>query len=121
MVAQAVGQHTGCGYALGGYMARMLHTVVMDKHIVLLLDIGTLDMMVHVVDIVVEFQNMLKTTPSFQYRTVRYSNISVPGGGASCGPGAPYGGVLNCAVSWEFPGASLASLGFPILYLNYKS
>ena len=56
MYAQ-VDQHTSCWYALDVHVVGTLHTVVGDMHVVPLLDIGAL--VVHVVDIVVEFPNML--------------------------------------------------------------
>ena len=63
MVAQGVDQHSGCGYVLGVHMARRLDMVVMDMHVVPLLNIAVL--VVHVVDMVVEFRNMLKQLPVF--------------------------------------------------------
>ena len=44
-------------------MARRLDMVVMDMHVVPLLNIAVL--VVHVVDMVVEFRNMLKQLPVF--------------------------------------------------------
>ena len=55
MVAEGVDQHTSCGYALD--VVGTLHTVVVDMHVVPLLDIAAL--VVHVVDMVAEFPNML--------------------------------------------------------------
>ena len=55
MAGQGVDQHTSCGYALD--VVGMLHTVVVDMHVVPLLDIAAL--VVHVVDMVAEFPNML--------------------------------------------------------------
>ena len=79
-------------------MARRLDMAVMDMHVVPLVDIAVL--VVHVVDMVVEFQNMLKQLRVFNtilkysstwWRSVVWCTISY----------GPYGGVLNCAASWE--------------------
>ena len=56
MDAPEVDQHTSCWYALDVHMVGMLHTVVVDMHVVPLLDIA---LVVHVVGMVVEFPNML--------------------------------------------------------------
>jgi len=57
MAGQGVDQHTSCWYALDVHMVEMLQTVVVDMRVVPLLDIAAL--VVPVVDMVVEFLNML--------------------------------------------------------------